>query len=168
MPFDNVDDDYLKIPRHWEAASIKKFMLIIGPTSSIFDITTYLMMFFVIGPQVFHGSYATLSSSAQLAFAALFQAGWFVESQWTQTIVIHSLRTKHLPFVQSNASLPVYLLTSIGILVSTGLAIFLGFGSGPQPLGFTYFAYLAGVIMLYSLLVMVVKKYFVSKYGELL
>jgi len=168
LPFDNVDDDYLKIPRHWEATSIKKFMLIIGPTSSIFDITTYLMMFFVIGPQVFHGPYATLSPSAQLAFAALFQAGWFVESQWTQTIVIHSLRTKHLPFVQSNASLPVYLLTSIGILVSTGLAIFLGFGSGPQSLGFTYFAYLAGVIMLYSLLVMVVKKYFVSKYGELL
>ena len=168
LPFDNVDEDYLKIPRQWEASSIKKFMLIIGPTSSIFDITTYLMMFFVIGPQVFHGSYSTLAPAAQLGFAALFQAGWFVESQWTQTLVIHSLRTKHIPFLQSNASLPVYLLTSTGILVSTVLALFLGFGSGPQPLGSTYFAYLAGVIVLYSLLVAVVKKFFVAKYGELL
>jgi len=98
----------------------------------------------------------------------LFQAGWFVESQWTQTLVIHSLRTKHIPFLQSHASLPVYLLTSTGILVSTVLALFLGFGSGPQPLGSIYFAYLAGVIVLYSLLVAVVKKFFVAKYGELL
>jgi Mg2+-importing ATPase len=168
IPFDNVDEDYLKVPRKWEAASIEKFMLLIGPTSSIFDITTYLVMFFVICPQVFHGSYGTLSHSAQLGFAALFQAGWFVESQWTQTLVIHSLRTRRIPILQSNASVPVYLLTSAGIVISTALALFIGFGNGPQPLGYTYFCYLACVIILYSLLVALVKKAFVKRYGELL
>ena len=168
LPFDNVDADYLKVPRKWDADSIRQFMLRIGPTSSVFDIATYLVMFFVICPKVFHGAYASLDPAGQLAFAALFQAGWFVESQWTQTLVVHSLRTRKVPLLQSHASLPVYLLTGAGILVSTALALFVGFGSGPQPLGPPYFAYLAAVVVLYSLLVARAKKDFVKKYGELL
>ena len=89
------------------------FMLRIGPTSSVFDIATYLMMFFVICPAALHGGYSTLDTAGKLAFAALFQAGWFVESQWTQTLVIHSLRTGKTPFIQSRASLPVFLLTGM-------------------------------------------------------
>ena len=168
LPFDNVDADYLKIPRKWNADSIGRFMLCLGPTSSVFDIATYLVMFFVVCPRVFHGAYASLDHAGQLAFAALFQAGWFVESQWTQTLVIHSLRTRKIPLLQSHASLPVYLLTGSGIVVSTALALFVGFGSGPQPLGPLYFAYLAAVVVLYSLLVAWMKNAFVKKYGELL
>jgi len=168
LPFDNVDADYLKVPRRWNADSIGKFMLRIGPTSSVFDITTYLVMFFIICPQVFHGAYASLDHTGQLAFAALFQAGWFVESQWTQTLVVHSLRTRKIPLLQSHASLPVYLLTGAGIVVSTALALFVGFGSGPQPLGLPYFAYLSIVVILYSLLVAWAKSSFVRRYGELL
>lgn len=168
LPFDNVDADYLKVPRKWNADSIGKFMLCIGPTSSVFDIATYLVMYFVICPLAFHGTYSTLAPAGQLGFAALFQAGWFVESQWTQTLVIHSLRTKKIPFLQSRASLPVFLLSGAGIVVSTVLALFIGFGSGPQPLGQQYFAYLAIVVVTYSLLVALVKKAFVKKYGELL
>ena len=168
LPFDNVDADYLKVPRKWNADSIGQFMLRIGPTSSVFDITTYLVMFFVICPRILHGSYASMDHAGQLAFAALFQAGWFVESQWTQTMVVHSLRTRRIPFLQSSASLPVYLLTGAGILVSTALALFIGFGSGPQPLDPLYFAYLAAVVVLYSLLVAFAKNAFVKKYGELL
>ncbi len=168
LPFDHVDAEYLKVPRKWDAGSVGKFMLCIGPTSSVFDIFTYLMMFFVVCPRALGGSYGSLTPEKQLAFAALFQAGWFVESQWTQTLVIHSLRTQKIPFVQSNASLPVYLLTGAGILVSTALALFVGFGAGPQRLGLLYFAYLAAVVVLYSLLVALVKKVFVRKYGDLL
>jgi len=168
LPFDNVDSDYLRIPRKWNADSIGKFMLRIGPTSSVFDIATYLMMFFVICPAALHGGYSTLDTAGKLAFAALFQAGWFVESQWTQTLVIHSLRTGKTPFIQSRASLPVFLLTGMGIIVSTALALFVGFGAGPQRLGAVYFLFLLAVIILYSVLVSFVKKSFVKKYGELL
>ena len=168
LPFDHVDADYLKVPRKWDADSIGKFMLRIGPTSSVFDITTYLVLFFVICPQTFHGAYASLDPAGQLGFAALFQTGWFVESQWTQTLVVHSLRTRKIPLLQSRASLPVYLLTGAGIVVSTALALFIGFGSGPQPLGPLYFVYLGAVVILYSLLVAWVKNAFIKKYGELL
>ncbi len=168
LPFDNVDEDYLKVPRKWDANSIGKFMLRIGPTSSIFDISTYLFMFFIICPLAFNGSYSTLDPTKQLAFAALFQAGWFVESQWTQSMVIHTLRTKHIPIIQSNASKAVYLLTGCGIAASTCLAVFIGFGAGPQKLGVLYFAYIIVVVLAYSFVASMAKNSFVKKYGELL
>lgn len=168
LPFDNVDADYLKVPRKWDAGSISRFMLWFGPVSSVFDIATYLVMFFAVCPQATGGAYGVLDPGRQLAFAALFQAGWFVESQLTQTFVVHSLRTRKMPFIQSHASLPVFLLTGAGILVSTCLALFLGFGNGPQPLPLSYFAFLLAAVTAYSLLVGVVKKLFVRKYGELI
>ena len=168
LPFDNVDEDYLKIPRKWNADSIGQFMLRIGPTSSIFDISTYLFMFFVICPMAFGGAYSALDPGKQLAFAALFQAGWFVESQWTQSMVIHTLRTRHIPIIQSNASKIVYLLTGCGIAVSTCLAVFIGFGAGPQKLGLLYFIYIVVVVLVYSFVASIAKNAFVKKYGELL
>ena len=92
LPFDRVDADYLKIPRKWDAGSISRFMFWFGPVSSVFDILTYFVMFFAVCPKVF-GAYGTLDAGGKLAFTALFQAGWFVESQWTQTFVVHCLRT---------------------------------------------------------------------------
>ena len=168
LPFDNVDADYLKTPRRWDASSIEKFMLWFGPASSVFDITTYLVMFFLICPQMFGGAYSALSPARQLQFAALFQAGWFIESQWTQTLVIHTLRTEKTPVLQSMASLPVCVLSGLGILASTLLACVIGFGAGPQPLTVFYFIYLLAVVILYSLLVSIVKKRFLQKYGSLL
>ncbi|HUM82563.1 MAG TPA: magnesium-translocating P-type ATPase [Lachnospiraceae bacterium] len=168
LPFDNVDADYLKIPRKWDAGSISRFMLWFGPVSSVFDILTYLVMFFVICPQMTGAGYRMLGNEGQLAFAALFQAGWFVESQWTQTFVVHSLRTRKIPFIQSRASVPVFLLSGAGILVSTCLAVFLGFGTGPQHLPLTYFLYLLSAVAAYSLLVAAVKKIYIAKYGELI
>jgi len=168
LPFDNVDEDYLKMPRKWNAGSISSFMMWFGPVSSIFDITTYIVMFFVICPAMLGGSYSGQTSDGKLAFAALFQAGWFVESQWTQTFVIHSLRTRRIPFVQSRASLPVFLMSGAGILVSTSLALFVGFGRGPQQLPPQYFGYLAVALLAYSLLVSLMKKPFVRKFKELI
>ena len=175
LPWDNVDKEFLKIPRKWDASSVGKFMVWIGPTSSVFDITTYLLMYFIICPAVvgvsgsaLDFSTATLSDQA-LLFMMLFQAGWFVESMWSQTLVIHMIRTPKLPFIQSCASFPVVTLTFAGITVLT-LIPFTGFGAaiGLAPLPAVYFAWLALTIVLYMALATLLKNLYVRRYGELL
>ncbi len=171
IPWDNVDADYLKIPRKWDASNIGKFMLWIGPTSSVFDITTYLLMYFIICPAVCGGLYfhQITDPSTKALFIAVFQAGWFVESMWTQTLVIHMLRTPQIPFIQSRASAPVTLLTFAGIAILS-IIPFTGFGTaiGLSPLPAVYFAWLVLTIFLYMALATIFKKIFVHKYGELL
>ena len=171
IPWDNVDKEYLAVPRKWDASSVGKFMVWIGPTSSVFDITTYLLMYFVICPAICGGlHFHQLTDPAMRAlFIAVFQAGWFVESMWTQTLVIHMIRTPKIPFVQSNASMPLTILTFAGIAVLTAIP-FTGLGVviGLAALPFVFFPWLALTILLYMALVTVFKKIFVSKYGELL
>lgn len=179
IPWDNVDKEFLEKPRKWDASSIESFMIWIGPTSSIFDFTTYLFMYFVFCPAfvsggVLYNDLATVYSGAQLldmqtAYVALFQAGWFVESMWSQTLVIHMIRTPKLPFIQSRASAPVMLLTMTGIAVLTCIP-FTGFGAaiGLAPLPGAYFAYLIPCILLYMALATSLKKAYVRHYGELL
>ncbi|GAB2025270.1 magnesium-translocating P-type ATPase [Lactovum odontotermitis] len=170
IPWDNVDEAYLTVPRKWEARSISKFMLRIGPTSSVFDILTYCLMFFVICPAVF-GPFSSLTpgSAEYIGFIALFHTGWFVESMWTQTLVIHLIRTPKIPFLQSRASLPLTLLTFFGI---AGLTVipFTPFGrsiglSGLPP---AFFPWLVLLVALYMALVTGAKKVFIQRYGELL
>ena len=117
FPFENAGQDvykrqdYLRVPRKWDASSISRFMIGIGPVSSVFDIATFSLMWFVFG----------CNTAADPALVALFQAGWFVESLISQTLIIHLIRTPKIPFVQSRAALPVVLLTTvimgIGILI---------------------------------------------------
>jgi len=171
IPWDNVDKEYLVVPRKWDASSIGKFMVWIGPTSSIFDITTYLLMYFVICPAMCGGLlYHQLSNpEMQALYIAVFQAGWFVESMWIQTLVIHMIRTPKIPFVQSNASASLTILTFVGIAVLTAIP-FTGFGAaiGLSALPFAFFPWLTLTVVLYMLLVTVFKKTFVRRYGELL
>ncbi|MCL1791329.1 MAG: magnesium-translocating P-type ATPase [Peptococcaceae bacterium] len=172
IPWDHVDREYLAVPRKWDASSIGKFMVWIGPTSSVFDITTYLLMYFIICPAMCGGALFTQLSDnfgMQMYYIALFQAGWFVESMWSQTLVIHLIRTPKIPFIQSRASAPVMLLTFAGIVVLT-LIPFTGFGAsiGLAALPPVYFAWLALTIVLYMALVIWVKRIFVKRYGELL
>lgn len=169
IPWDNVDREFLKKPRKWDASGIGRFMVWIGPTSSVFDIVTYALMYFVICPLVCGGAYKTLDANGQLMFMALFQTGWFVESMWSQTLVIHMIRTSKIPFVQSRASFPVTALTFMGIFVLTAIPFTpLGTAIGLTPLPAIYFAYLAGIVLAYMCLVTIVKRIFVKKYGELL
>ncbi len=171
IPWDNVDEDYLKKPRKWDANNIGKFMWWIGPTSSVFDITTYLLMYFVICPAMFGGQkYHQLTDPAQQEqFVALFQAGWFVESMWTQTLVIHMIRTPKIPFLQSHASASVTLLSFAGIGLLTAIP-FTSFGQaiGLAPLPGIYFFWLGVTVLLYMCLVTLVKHVFIRRYGELL
>lgn len=168
MPWDNIDEDFLKIPRKWDASSIGKFMLWIGPTSSVFDITTYILMFFVICPSVFGGAFGANGVNSAL-FISLFNAGWFVESLWSQTLVIHMIRTPKIPFIQSRASTPVMLFTSAGIAVGT-IIPYTSFGKllGMYPMPITYFPWLIGMILCYLLLATFLKSMYIRRYGQFL
>ena len=179
IPWDNVDEEFISVPRKWDASTVGSFMLWIGPTSSIFDWITYIFMYFVFCPifvsgGVLYNDLANHFSGAELAqmqttYAAMFQAGWFVESMWSQTLVIHMIRSPKLPFIQSRASAPLTLMTFTGIGVLT-IIPFTAFG---RMLGFvalpaTYFAYLIPCILLYMVLATSLKKAYVRHYGELL
>ena len=179
IPWDNVDEEFIAKPRKWDASSVGNFMIWIGPTSSIFDFTTYLFMYFVFCPifvsgGVLFNDLPAHFSGAELAmmqakYIGMFQAGWFVESMWSQTLVIHMIRTPKLPFIQSRASAPLTLLTMMGITILT-IIPFTPFGA---MLGFTalpaaYFAYLIPCILLYMVLATSLKKAYARHYGELL
>lgn len=169
LPWDKMDKEYLHEPKKWEASSIGKFMVYFGPTSSIFDITTYLLMYFIICPAVVGGDFHTLDAQQKIVFIALFHAGWFVESLWSQTLVLHALRTPKIPFIQSNATFAMFTITTLGIVVGSILP-FTGFGAelGLMPLPGTYWTWLVVTILAYLTLVTMVKKFYIKKFGELL
>jgi Mg2+-importing ATPase len=171
IPWDNIDKEYIIKPRKWSAQSILKFMLRIGPISSIFDILTYAFLFFVICPLTF-GALSTLSTHAApniTTWMQLFNAGWFIESLWTQTFIIHLLRTAKTPFTQSRASIPVVIMTSLAVIVGT-IIPYTSFGAnlGMQPLPAIFFAFLIIVVAAYFLLNTFAKKLYVKQYGEFL
>ena len=165
LPFDNVDADFLKQPRAWTASSITRFMAWFGPTSSIFDIITFAVMFFGIAPMITGSSYA--SSTNPAFFLMVFQTGWFIESMWSQTMVIYMLRSPKLPFVQSKPAFSLlvtslFALFVVTVLPYTPLA-------GPlklAPLNGLYFLALILIIAGYMFLVTVVKKAYIKKYNE--
>lgn len=179
IPWDNVDEEFLAVPRKWDASSVGSFMLWIGPTSSIFDFTTYAAMYFIFCPMfvsngiLFHDLAGHYSGAALLQmranYIALFQAGWFVESMWSQTLVIHMIRTPKIPFIQSRASAPLTLITFAGIAILT-IIPFTTFGTmlGFIALPASYFIYLIPCIILYMALATSLKKAYVKHYGELL
>ena len=174
IPWDNVDDEFLRIPRKWDASSVGKFMLWIGPTSSIFDIKTYLVLYFIICPMFVSGGLPyhmipASDESMRTMFIALFQTGWFVESMWTQTLVIHMIRTPKIPFIQSRASLSVTFLTCSGILFLSLIPYTkLGEMIGLTVLPAVYWPFLIVTVILYMVLVTFLKKIYVRRYGELL
>ena len=179
IPWDNVDEEFLAVPRKWEASGIGSFMLWIGPTSSVFDWLTYAFLYFVLCPMFVSGGVlfndlAAHYSGAELlqmqaSYIALFHAGWFVESMWSQTLVIHMIRTPKLPFLQSRASAGVTLLTGAGIALLTAIPFTpLGAALGLAPLPAAYFAYLIPCIILYMMLATSLKKAYVRHLGELL
>lgn len=153
IPFDNVDREYLTKPRKWKVDDIQKFMLYIGPMSSIFDYTTYALMWFV---------FQANTADKQ----ALFQTGWFVESLMTQTLIVYIIRTAKIPFLQSRPALPMFLVT----LTIMAVAIYLPFSPIASTLGFvplpaSYFIWLALILLSYCVLTQLMKTWFVKKYG---
>ena len=166
LPFDNVDSEFLKKPRIWSANSITRFMAWIGPISSIFDVLTYLALYFIIVPMITVSSYQAGTEQAE-TFITLFQTGWFVESMWTQTMVIYMLRSPKLPFVQSRPALSVIVTTMAAALFVTSLPYSL-FASvlKTAPLNGTYFLFLFLIIVLYMVSVTLVKHLYIKRYRE--
>lgn len=151
IPTDDVDPEQIARPRPWSMREITKFILFIGPCSSVFDYTTYAMMWFVFK--------ATTPVSA-----SVFQTGWFVESLLTQTLIIHVIRTNRIPFVQSRASLPLT-LTTLGIMA---IGIWLPFSPFAAALGFAelpkfYWPLLLTTLFLYVVLTQTVKMWLLRK-----
>jgi Mg2+-importing ATPase len=153
IPFDRVDEEYLERPRTWEVGDIGRFMLSIGPISSVFDLTTFALMWYVFGAKTVEQQ-------------SLFQTGWFVEGLLSQTLIIHMIRTARVPFIQSRATAPLVLLTLI--VMAAGVAIpftRLGAAVGMMPLPPTYFPWLAATLIGYCVLTQFMKRQFLRRYG---
>lgn len=151
IPTDMVDAEYLVKPRQWKIDRIRQFIVWIGPISSIFDYLTFFLMLYVFNSWL---------------DPALFHTGWFVESLFTQTLIIHVIRTKKIPFFQSRASLPLM----IGTIVICSLAAWLPYSPvagalGFKPLPLLFWGYLALFIVTYLILTQLVKTWFIRKYG---
>ncbi|PMB45219.1 magnesium-translocating P-type ATPase [Fischerella thermalis CCMEE 5205] len=154
IPFDNVDKDFLRKPQKWNVPNIGRFMLFIGPVSSIFDYVTYIVMWFVFG--------ANTPEQVQL-----FNSGWFVEGLLSQTLIVHMIRTSRWPFLQSTASLPVLLLT--GIIIAIGMVIPftpLGAALGMVPLPMRYFGWLWAILGAYCLLTQAIKLWYIRIFAK--
>ena len=153
IPFDNVDAELVAKPLKWNPADIGRFMVFFGPISSIFDIATFALMWWVF-------------SANTLAEQGLFQSGWFVVGLLTQTLVVHMIRTPKLPFVQSRAAAPLLVMT----LLIMALGIFLPMGPLAayfklQALPLAYFGWLAGILLGYCVLTSFMKRFYIRRYG---
>ena len=154
IPWDDVDEDYLKQPRKWDASGVARFMVFIGPISSIFDVVTFLVMW-----NVFQANTVERQS--------LFQSGWFVVGLLTQTLIVHMIRTQHIPFIQSRAAMPVILLTASIMAFGIYLPFSpLGAHLNMVPLPLSYFEWLIGILLSYCLLTQLVKTIYIRRFGQ--
>lgn len=153
IPFDGMDKEYSEQPRKWKIGAIGRFMLFIGPISSIFDYATFAVMWFVFAANT-------------IGVQSLFQSGWFVEGLMSQTLIVHIIRTGKIPFIQSRATLPLLLMT-ISVMA---IGIYIPFSPiahvvGLQPLPGVYFVWLAGILFGYTVLTQSIKVWFIRRYG---
>ncbi|RON50196.1 magnesium-translocating P-type ATPase [Pseudomonas frederiksbergensis] len=154
LPWDKMDKEFLRKPRKWDAKNIGRFMLWIGPTSSIFDITTFAVMWYVF-------------AANSVEMQSLFQSGWFIEGLLSQTLVVHMLRTQKIPFFQSTAALPVILAT--GTVICLGIYIpFSPLGTlvGLVPLPWDYFPWLVGTLLSYCVVAQTMKTIYIRRFKQ--
>jgi Mg2+-importing ATPase len=153
IPFDNVDAELVTRPLKWNPADIGRFMLFFGPISSLFDITTFAMMWWVF-------------DANSVARQTLFQSGWFVVALLTQTLIVHMVRTPKLPFIQSHAAAPLMVMT----LAIMAVGIYLPMGPFAadfklQALPPAYFVWLVGILLCYSALTTFMKRFYIRRFG---
>ncbi|WP_111818318.1 magnesium-translocating P-type ATPase [Acinetobacter baumannii] len=153
IPFDNVDEELIAKPQRWQPEEVGRFMVVFGPISSIFDMITFGLMWFVF-------------SANTPEHQTLFQSGWFVVGLLTQTLIVHMIRTAQIPFIQSRAATPLLIMTAvimcIGIFLPMGpLASYLKL----QALPLSYFLYLPVILGVYMCVTQWVKKIYIRCYG---
>jgi len=153
IPFDHVDEEMLAKPQRWQPGDVGRFMVFFGPISSIFDITTFALMWYVFDANT-------------PDHQTLFQSGWFVVGLLTQTLIVHMIRTPKIPFLQSRAAMPLMVMT--GVIMAVG--IFLPMGPLAhyfklQALPSLYFVFLPVILLGYMALTQAVKGYYIRKFG---
>ena len=153
IPFDNVDAELVRQPLRWNPDDIRRFMIFFGPLSSIFDITTFGVMWYVF-------------KANSLEHQTLFQSGWFVVGLLTQTLIVHMIRTPKIPFIDSRAAWPLLGMT----LAIMAMGIFLPMGPLAsyfklQALPLAYFGWLAGILLSYAVLTTLMKRYYIRRFG---
>ncbi len=153
IPFDNVDEEQLSKPQNWNAGDIGRFMVFFGPISSVFDVLTFSLMWWVFKADTVHAQ-------------TLFQSGWFIEGLLSQTLIVHMIRTRKVPFIQSRAAWPLCVMTLAVVvtgiaLVYSPIASFLQL----QALPLSYFPWLVVILAAYMVLTQAVKGIFVRRYG---
>lgn len=153
IPFDNVDKEFLEKPQRWDAGDIGRFMVFFGPISSIFDITTFALMWYIFG-------------ASTPEHQTLFQSGWFIEGLLSQTLIVHMIRTRRIPFFQSRASWPLMGMTlvimAIGIAIPmTPLAHYFKL----EALPLSYFPWLVAILVAYAVLIQGMKGWYARRYG---
>lgn len=171
LPWDNVDEEETMSPRDWSGKTLGRFMMSFGPISSLFDIATFLFLYYFLCPMLCGGAtYLNLTDPAlQLQYVSLFQTGWFLESMWTQVLILHFLRTHKVPFVQSRPSASVICITLAGVFAFTAITLTSGASLfGLTKLPFWYFVFLLIVALVYMLLTTVAKYFYQKKYHELI
>jgi Mg2+-importing ATPase len=153
IPFDNVDEEQVRMPLTWNPSDIGRFMVFFGPVSSVFDIATFVLMWHLFGAN---------SESQQ----SLFQSGWFVVGLLTQTLIVHMIRTPKLPFIESRAAWPLIAMTLIVMAVGIALPM------GPlaeyfklQPLPPAFFPWLVAILLGYAALTTAMKRFYIRRYG---
>jgi Mg2+-importing ATPase len=154
IPWDKMDEEYLETPKKWDASGIARFMICVGPISSIFDYATFFLMFYFF-------------KANSPAHQSLFQSGWFIEGLLSQTLIVHMIRTRRIPFIQSWATTPVVALTSaimlIGIIIPFSP---LGAMLKLQALPLIYFPWLIGFLLCYCVLTQVVKTWYINRFNQ--
>jgi Mg2+-importing ATPase len=155
IPFDSVDLEFLEKPKKWDTNDLKHFMNTLGITSSLFDVATFLALWFILG-------FNTIDKQI------LFQTGWFVEGLISQTLIVHFIRTSKIPFIESMASSKLVFTTTISIVLAVIIPMALnsvkGFNFAILPAN--YYIYLIIILFMYAVLVEIVKRIYIKKYGN--
>ena len=164
IPTDNVDEEQTTKPQKWNISNIKRFMVFIGPVSSVFDYATFALMWFFFKCSIYAD--AATGPVQKEALARLFQTGWFVESLLTQTLIVHIIRTRRTPFFGSRASLHLMLTTLVVMAVGAWLPYSPFAGAlGMVPLPPVYWAWIAFFLVLYAVMTHGMKTWFFKRYG---
>ena len=155
IPWDNVDEEFMRRPKKWDTKSLSRFMNVLGPVSSIFDVASFAVLWFLLG-------YNTVGQQA------FFQTGWFIEGLISQTVIVHFIRTSKIPFIQSRADIRLIFSSFCGVLAALVL---------PQALNSissfhfvimpaSYYGYLLLILLLYAAAIEAVKRIYIKKTGE--
>ncbi|WP_158796132.1 magnesium-translocating P-type ATPase [Pedobacter sp. L105] len=154
IPWDSMDKEFIEKPQKWDANGISRFMIFIGPISSIFDYATFAVLYFVF-------------KANTTAHQTLFQSGWFIEGLLSQTLIVHMIRTRKIPFIQSWATKPVVALTSLIMVIGIYIPFSpIAHALKLESLPLSYFPWLLGILLSYCLLTQLIKTWFIKKFND--